>query len=124
MELGILKTIAAFLNTKGGSLLIGVDDSGKILGLENDRFESDDKIALHFTNLIKTYIGNEFLPFIKFEIAQIKDKKIILVTCKESRKRVFLKVDNEEEFYIRNGPASIKLEGNSLVDYIQHKFQI
>ena len=81
-------------------------------------------MALHFTNLIKSYIGNEFLPFIKFGIIQIKDKKIILVTCSESKKRVFLKSENEEEFYIRNGPASVKLEGSSLVDYIQHKFQI
>ncbi len=124
MEFGILKTITAFLNTKGGNLLIGVDDSGRILGLENDRFQNDDKIALHFTNLIKTYIGNEFLPFIKFEIIQIEREKIILVTCDESQKRVFLKSTNEEEFYIRNGPASVKLEGSSLVDYIRHKFQI
>ncbi len=122
MELGVLKTITAFLNTKGGNLLIGVDDGGQILGTENDEFQNDDKVALHFTNLIKSYIGNEFLPFIKFEIVQIKDKKIILVICGESQKRVFLKSGGEEEFYVRNGPASIKLEGSSLVDYIQHKF--
>lgn len=122
MELGILKTITAFLNTKGGNLLIGVDDNRQILGIEKDKFQNDDKTALHFTNLIKSYVGNEFLPFIKFEIVQIKNKKIILVTCKESQKRVFLKNGSNEEFYVRNGPASVKLEGNSLVDYIQHKF--
>jgi len=122
IEHGVLKTIVAFLNTKGGDLLVGVNDGGQILGLEDDGFMNDDKLGLHLTNLIKHHIGNEFLPFIKFEIVKMKDRKILLVSCRESKKRVFLKVGHEEEFYVRNGPASIKLEGSSLVDYIQHKF--
>jgi predicted HTH transcriptional regulator len=32
----ITKTIAAFLNTLGGTLLIGVSDSGNVLGIEPD----------------------------------------------------------------------------------------
>ncbi len=123
MELSILKTITAFLNTLGGNLLVGISDNKEIIGLEKDNFSTDDKINLHITNLIKTHIGNEFLPFIKSTIVEIQNKKILLIQCKQSPKRVFLKVDNKEEFYIRNGPASIKLEGSSLIDYINHKFQ-
>jgi len=122
IEHGILKTIVAFLNTKGGNLLVGINDGGHILGLELDSFQNDDKLGLHLTNLIKNHIGNEYLPFIKFEIIPIIDKKILLITCKESKKRVFLKANHEEEFFVRNGPASIRLEGSSLVDYINHKF--
>jgi|TARA_B100002003_G_scaffold63752_1_gene59076 hypothetical protein len=122
MEHGVLKTVTAFLNTKGGNLLVGIDDCGRILGLEKDNFQNDDKLGLHLTNLIKNHIGNEFLPFIKFEIISIRDKKILLIICKRSEKQVFLKSGNEEEFYVRNGPASIKLGGSSLVDYIKHRF--
>jgi type I restriction enzyme R subunit len=39
----VLKTIAAFLNTDGGDLLIGVADDGSIVGIERDQLESDDK---------------------------------------------------------------------------------
>lgn len=123
MEHTILKTITAFLNTKGGNLLVGVDDNKNILGLENDNFQNDDKASLHLTNQIKSHIGNEFLPFIKSIIVQVQNKKVILIICKQSKKRVFLKYNSTEEFYIRNGPASIKLEGNALIDYINHKFQ-
>jgi hypothetical protein len=123
IEHSTLKTVTAFLNTSGGNLLIGVDDNKQILGLENDNFQNEDKLALHLTNLIKNHIGNQFLPFIKFQIIQIENKKILLVICKESKKRVFLKTPNAEEFFVRNGPASIKLEGNALIDYISHKFQ-
>ena len=122
MGLSVLKTIVAFLNTKGGNLLVGVGDNKEILGLEIDNFQNDDKINLHLTNLVKVHIGNEFLPFIKFTIVQIHDKKILLIICKESKKRVFLKYENKEEFYVRNGPASIKLEGNALIDYINYRF--
>ena len=35
-QLAILKTIAAFMNSEGGTLIVGVDDSGNILGVEKD----------------------------------------------------------------------------------------
>jgi len=31
---GILATVSAFLNTKGGVLLIGVDDDGEVIGVK------------------------------------------------------------------------------------------
>ena len=36
MEQVILKTVAAFLNSDGGTLLLGVSDDGSVLGLEHD----------------------------------------------------------------------------------------
>ena len=36
LEFVIIKTIAGFMNTNGGKLLIGVDDNGNILGLNQD----------------------------------------------------------------------------------------
>lgn len=122
MEEEILKTIVAFLNTNGGVLLIGVNDSGEIIGLEQDKFSSVDKIGLHLTNLIKSNIGNNFLPFIRFDVLKINNKIIVVVKCRPSKKEVFLKDNQEEKFYVRNGPASIKLDGSSLIDYIKHKF--
>jgi predicted HTH transcriptional regulator len=36
MEHVILKTVCGFLNAEGGTLLIGVDDDGQIVGLDDD----------------------------------------------------------------------------------------
>ena len=36
MELAIAKTVAGFLNSDGGTLLIGVDDDGRAIGLVHD----------------------------------------------------------------------------------------
>ena len=52
-----LKTIAAFLNTDGGDLLIGVDDDRKVLGIDHDRLESDDKFMRHLAQVVRNGLG-------------------------------------------------------------------
>jgi len=122
IERAILKTIAAFLNSEGGTLLIGVTDNREIIGIERDNFQSNDKFALHFTNLLKEKLGNQFLPYINSEFILIEGKNILKVECAKSDMPVFLKNNKIEEFYIRAGPATIQLTGSKLVDYIRNNF--
>lgn len=123
IESSVLKTITAYLNTEGGTVIVGVSDSGEILGLEKDAFPNKDKLKLHFNNMIKERIGSQFMPFIQYELFPIDDKHVLKIDCLASTKRVFLKDGKEEEFYVRNGPSSVKLSGPSLVDYINHRFK-
>jgi len=122
IEYSFLKTINAFLNTDGGTLLVGVSDNGIVNGIEKDGFQNNDKFYQHFTNLIKNHIGNEYLPFIKSNIIEIDKKNILKIDCSPSDKEVFLKIDNDEDFYVRSGPASVKLVGKKLIDYVNRKF--
>jgi len=48
MESVVAKTIAAFMNSGGGKLFIGVEDSGKILGIEKDCSTLKIKIRMAF----------------------------------------------------------------------------
>lgn len=123
IEHSVLKTIAAFLNSEGGTLLIGIMDQGVICGIEKDHFQSNDKFNLHFTNLIKEYIGNENLPYLHFELIKAEDKTIMKVDCMKSRKPVFLRFYKEEEFYIRVGAATTQVGGSKLVNYITNNFK-
>ena len=56
LEIVIVKTISAFLNTAGGMLFIGLDDEGTILGLDKDYCRmsknNSDGFLLTLTNLI------------------------------------------------------------------------
>jgi len=122
IEHSVLKTIAGFLNSAGGTLLIGVDDSGKILGIENDNFPTKDKFNLHLTNLIKQYIGRKYFQFLNFELVQIEDKEVLKLDCFKSNKPVFLKFGEIEEFYIRTGNQTIRISGSELVEYIEERF--
>jgi hypothetical protein len=123
IEHSALKTIVAYLNSDGGTLLVGVSDEGEVTGIEKDNFPDNDKLGLYFTNLIKHKIGNSFLPFINFEIFPVRDRHILKVDCNKSKNRCFLILGQEEEFYARNGPSSTKLTGNALIDYVNHRFK-
>lgn len=122
IEYSVLKTIAGFLNSKGGTLLIGVDDTGRILGIKNDNFSNKDRFNLHFTNLIKQYIGKKYFQFLNFELVTIEEKNILKVDCLKSNKPVFLKFGESEEFYIRTGSQTIKIIASELVEYINERF--
>ena len=43
IEFSIAKTLNAFLNSEGGTLIIGVDDVGDVLGLDHDIASFDKK---------------------------------------------------------------------------------
>lgn len=121
IEIAWLKTVAAFLNTEGGIILLGVDDAGTILGLGADEFENDDKCRLHFKNLIQQHIGIEHIPHIRFSLCNSNAGTVGAVFCDPSPKPVFLSNKNEEAFYIRSGPSSIQLPIRQALDYIKQR---
>lgn len=124
IEYSVLKTITAFMNSKGGTLLIGVGDSGEIIGTEKDKFESKDNYALHLTNIIKTKIGKKFFPLVSFRFTEIEDKTVLTLECEKSKAPVFIRSPtDEEEFYIRTGPSSVQIKGSELIDYIDKNFK-
>lgn len=124
IEFSALKTLVAFMNSNRGTLLIGIEDSGEIIGIENDKFENEDKYLLHLTNIIKTKIGKKFLSLISFRFIRINEKTILKIDCEKSKSPVFIKSPtDEEEFYIRVGPSSIQIKGSELIDFIDKNFK-
>ena len=69
LEKVISKTIAAFMNSEGGTLFIGVDDDGNVIGLENDylllkKRNSDGfepELRQSIEKHLKNKIANEFI---------------------------------------------------------------
>lgn len=123
MEKAVLKTVVAFLNSDGGTLLIGVADDGTAVGIDEQSFDNRDKLNLHMTNLISSQIGNEFMPFISFRLVDYEDRGIMRIVCKKSDSPVFLKEGKTETFYIRSGPSSVDLNGMDLLNYVKNRFK-
>jgi hypothetical protein len=61
LEEVVVKSVAAFANAQGGTLLIGVDDTGQVLGLERDYAclggVDVDKFELHLRNVLNQHLG-------------------------------------------------------------------
>ena len=124
IEHSILKTITAFLNSKGGNLFIGISNKEEIIGIKKDRFENTDKFNLHLTNIIKEKIGKKYSNLIELQTIKTNEKEIVLIKCKKSKSPIFLKPSRyEEEFYIRVGPSSTEIKGSELIDYIEKRFK-
>ena len=121
IELAWLKTVTAFMNSDGGILLIGVRDDGKIIGIEADDFENEDRCRLHCKNLINNHIGPEFSRFINLKIHPLDGKNIVVLECERVRKPVFLSVGKNEDFYVRSGPSSIKLTMSQMIKYLNER---
>lgn len=130
LETEIAITISAFMNTKGGTLFIGVDDNANILGLSKDystlkkHQQNKDGFSLHINNIISNYLGKEFSEFITLDFRKTIDssnneKEICIVIVKESSQPVFIKHNNKEEFYIRLSAASQTLSIKEAYDYIK-----
>ncbi len=116
-----LKTLAAFMNTDGGTLLVGVEDNANILGIEADRFPNEDKYLLHFNNMFKKHIGLEHSALIAFGLVPLGEKKILVVDIEPATIPVFLKHGTEEEFFVRVGPGTRPLPTSKVLEYVRNR---
>ena len=116
-----LKTIVAFLNTKGGKLIIGQKDTKEITGIEADLFKTKDDWSKHFKDKVKTHIG---LTFMEKNITQNffdKDgKTIAIIDCRklDGEQKAYL---NNEDLYVRVGPSSEKLSAKQALELFTKK---
>ncbi|WP_040858166.1 RNA-binding domain-containing protein [Thiorhodovibrio frisius] len=122
IELAWLKGVAAFLNTEGGLLLIGVADDGELLGLDADGFANDDKCQLHFKNLVNSHLGAEYARFIALQLYRIEDKTVAAVECQPADIPTFVHHKGAESFLIRNGPSNIELPISKALTYIAGRY--
>ena len=125
IENAALKTIVAFCNTNGGELLIGIGPDGNILGLAHDGFSDPDKFQLHLRNLLVDRIVPNIIQFIDFKMMTLRGKTVCHVTCRISKKGVWLKPDKSspEHFFVRCGPSSTELMPREAVEYIRDHFE-
>ena len=91
----VVKSIAGFINSGGGTLLIGVADDGKILGIEQDIETLTRKSLDGFEQTLRTAIG-KFLGIdvsadVAIRFVSLNGKKIAEVVCKQHEEPVFLK---------------------------------
>ncbi len=132
LEQVILKSVAAFNNGEGGTLLIGVDDDCNILGLAHDCSSlkgNRDEFELHLRNLLNTSFGVAFVTqnvTITFPI--IDSVEICRVDVKRSNEPLFLQVADKhgvksEKFYVRSGNSSQEIKLSEINTYMSQRFE-
>ncbi len=123
MELAALKTLAGFLNTDGGTLIVGVSDDGSPVGIKSDGFPSEDKMSLHLVNIVKDRMGPEAMTAMNIHFDDYKDNRVMVIRSKRSSVPVYVKDENIERFYIRTGPSTTELTLSQAQSYIKQRFK-
>jgi len=123
LERSAMKTIAAFLNSGGGNLLIGIADNGSIYGLSDDIKtlvrKDNDGFENHFNQVFKATIGAGFREFVDVSFEKIEENEVCLVEVRGSKKPAFLRVNGDEEFFIRTGNTTTPLKVSEVNSYIE-----
>ena len=129
----VVKTIAAFTNSRGGTLLIGVADDGEVLGLESDYVSlggaDRDTFELHLRNLFNQQFGASFVSGkISITFHEVDDKDVCQVDASTAKSPMIVRVKDKngqsiEKFYARNGNSSVEIPLSEMNDYIQQRFQ-
>ena len=132
LEEVIQKTVAAFANSFGGTLLIGVSDDGEVLGLENDYASlgdaDKDKFEMHLRNLLSNAFGNSYVASrIKIRFPNVAGKEICHVEIQQHHEPLILAVSDKngqktEKLFVRNGNASQEISMSEMKDYLQQKY--
>ena len=121
LEKTVMKTVTAFLNSDGGHLLMGVDDKGEPVGLENDFAslvrQDTDGFENHFNNLFRSMVGPEFRRLVKLKFDDIGGKTVCLASVEPGHKPAYLKTGDGEDFYIRTGNVTTPLKMSEVAAY-------
>jgi hypothetical protein len=134
MEEVILKTVAAFLNTQGGTLLIGVADDSSIVGLEPDyqalKKSNRDGYELWLMNdLLLKEMGKAIAPYLTVTFHMIDEKDVCKIAIVPATQPVYVDIRDKsgqlcETFFIRTGNSTNKLEKPSeITTYIKQRWK-
>ena len=117
-----LKTVVAFMNSEGGTLLIGVEDSGAVFGLERDLSllgGSADKFLQLTNSLVADRIGVEFSQYVAVRLDSVDGKPICVVDVSKSPGPAYVSGTRGSEFYVRLGNATRSLDPQETHDYLE-----
>lgn len=98
------KEIVAFANTNDGTIYIGVQDSGEIIGLENADF-----VMQQISNAIRDSIRPDVSMFTNIELLQEEKKFFIKLTVSQGTKKPYYLSDKGLKptgVYVRSGTTS------------------
>lgn len=136
----IAKVIAGFMNSSGGDLIIGIKEnknqelSNAVVGIESEFFQLKNKDfgedgyrRMIMDDVIRSYfpmnIFNHFNNYFYITFPKKEGKTLCRINVKKSESEVFIRIANEDYFFIRVDTQTRELRGKEVVDYIRRHFK-
>ena len=131
------RSIAGFLNTEGGNLIIGVKEDRiknkiQIVGIEEDyrKLHEKDRNPDGYRRMIVETIIQKYLPeifntasrFIHISFPSLSGRTLCHLHILPADKPVFVNIGNDEYFFIRVDASTRSITGRVLSQYILTRF--
>ena len=113
----ILKTVIAFANTSGGKIYIGIDDDGKVLGVQ--RLDTD---ILKLSNSIRDSIKPDITLFTSILVEKIDSNDVIVVDVQKGASSPYYLTDKgirPSGVYVRQGASSVPATDATILKMIR-----
>lgn len=100
---GIMKAIAGLANAEGGEVLIGIDDGGKVIGVDSEvnKYGGKDRLEAAFRNAIKNALNTDSSGIYRLRFEAYQGALLCRVEVFKSKVRIF--VGPKGEFFKREG---------------------
>jgi serine/threonine protein kinase len=122
LEHEVLETLAAFLNTDGGTLIIGVKDDRTIAGIEIDyprvKPRSSDGWRLTFDHLVTHELGAEVMKCIDLQLEPWQDHTIAVIRCLPRQEPTWI----GDELYVRCTASTERLSTRHAVAWCRQRW--
>ena len=117
------------MNARGGVLLIGVADDGKILGIAQDiamipKRQDEDGYQNHLTTILEQAIGAAATANADVRFEGVDGQTVCRITVMPSSSPVWTRVKGQSDaFYLRLNNSTRPLGPRQAHEYISHHFK-
>jgi hypothetical protein len=128
LENVVAKTLAGFMNACGGVLVLGVEDGGKILGLDVDyktlsKRQDKDGYEQFLVNLVSATMGRVACACVRIGFCSRDGNEVCIVFTTESPRPVYVEEGTQTRFYFRVGNTTQELSTKDSVEYIKTRWR-
>lgn len=125
IELAIARSVAGLANADGGTLLVGVDDDGRPVGLEHDlrlvKGGDLDRYELWLHDLLERCLGRGVLTHVQVSFDRLDGADVARLDVAAAETPVYLHPhtgDRGTKFHVRTGNSTREFTVDEAVDYI------
>lgn len=126
LEEAVAKTIAGFLNHRGGTLLVGVGNSGQVIGVQDDyrtlKRQDRDGFEQFVVTLVKTSLGGDVCPLVHVGFLGIEGKDVCRIVVEPSPRPVYCRDAGVARYFLRTGNGTRELDVREAMEHVAQRW--